>query len=60
MNARRTTEAVTTFAETQWVLLSAAARKAINFSQMSVHVKVSDWHLSSAEKVTKRSLFRFF
>lgn len=41
MNARRITEAVTTSAETLWAPLSAAAKKATNFSQMKGHAKVS-------------------
>lgn len=41
MNARRITEAVTTSAETLWAPLSAAAKKATNFSRMKGHAKVS-------------------
>lgn len=41
MNARRTTEAVITSAETQWAPLSAAVKKATNYSLMSGHAKVS-------------------
>jgi len=35
-------EVVITFAETLWARLSAAAKKATNFSPMNEHAKVSD------------------